>query len=69
VDIDFFALRAILHNIGQCRTTIGRDTILQSKKSKIEEIIRKRPDLLARWLLGLDAANRRFSVQYRSDEQ
>jgi hypothetical protein len=60
LDLDIIALKAVLLNLRAARTIIGRDAILRREGGRVDNIIRRRPELLRTWLLRLDEVNRKF---------
>jgi hypothetical protein len=55
-------LRTFIGQLDACETIEERDQALKEMIWEATDILVKRPDLLRRWLLGLDRINRRFML-------
>jgi len=55
-------LRTFIGQIDACETIEERDQALKAMIWEATDILVNRPDLLRRWLLGLDRINRRFML-------
>jgi len=55
-------LRTFIGQLDACETIEERDQALKEMIWEVTDILVKRPDLLRRWLLGLDRINRRLML-------
>jgi hypothetical protein len=61
-DFAEYRLRSFISELGDCETIEERNQTMKGIIGEAADILTKRPDLLRRWLLGLDRVNKRFML-------